>query len=317
MKASDRKFSGHFANRPDNIKSWRRTDTDPATLLEFIRSKTGEERHSRLKSWLTHDQLAVDGVVTSKFDYPLPSGASVELNLSRGFVRFKHPRMKLIYEDADILVVEKGYGLLSVATDPGKHETTAYSIMRDYVKSVNPRNKLFIVHRLDKDTSGLMMFAKNIAAKEAMQHNWDNMVLDRRYVAVVEKGPAKQSGIIKSYLGETSQHEVYSSTDPRDGKEAITRFRVLRRGPRFSLVEYTLDTGRKNQIRVHSKVMGCPISGDRRYGASPSPIKRLALHAETLEFVHPSTRKLMKFVSPPPSSFRRLTGYTEENTPLD
>ena len=184
-------------------------------------------------------------------------------------------------------------------------EGTAYSILRDYVKWSNPRNKIFIVHRLDRDTSGLMMFAKNQQAKETMQHNWNNMVLERNYVAVVEGYIEDDEGTIRSYLNENAEHEVYSTPRPvnADSKLAVTRYRVLDRSHGHTLVELSLDTGRKNQIRVHMKDLGHPIVGDRRYGAATSPIHRLALHARTLKFVHPNSRRPMDFSTGIPAAF--------------
>ena len=184
---------------------------------------------------------------------------------------------------------------------------TAYSLLRDYVKRKDPRNKLFIVHRLDRDTSGLMMFAKTMAAKETMQHNWNNMVLERRYVAVVTNGPLEPAeGEIRSYLAENSAHEVYSTDDPSKGQLAVTYYKTIRSRGLYSMVELSLATGRKNQIRVHMKDAGHPISGDRRYGSGPSPIHRLALHAQTLRFVHPVTRRDMNFTCPLPPGFSKL-----------
>lgn len=180
--------------------------------------------------------------------------------------------------------------------------------MRDYVKWANPRNKLFIVHRLDRDTSGLMMLAKTEEAKEAMQHNWNNMVLSRKYIAVVEGEVEKDEGEIRSYLAETSQYEVYSTQNPEEGELAVTRYKVLKRGLGHTMLEVELDTGRKNQIRVHMKELGHPISGDRKYGAKASMIHRLALHAQTLRFAHPSTRRDMNFTTPIPGSFYKLVG---------
>ena len=298
--------------KEEKIKRMTVEENDPLTLMEFIKSRTGEERRSALKDWLSRGQVAVDGIVTTNVAAPLHAGQRVDLNYTRAFVRFRHPRLRILYEDADIIVVEKGYGLLSVATDPSKKEETAYSILRDYVKSQSPANKVFIIHRLDQATSGVMMFARSAEAKEAMQHNWKNMVLDRRYAAVVEGAPEKEEGVVKSYLGETSAHEMYSSTNPKDGKEAVAPFRVLHKGKFYSLMEYSLDTGRKNQIRIHSKVMGCPIAGDKRYGGHTSPLHRLALHARTLNFVHPVTRRLMQFESPVPGGFYRLAGTSRE-----
>ncbi|MDE6457152.1 MAG: RNA pseudouridine synthase, partial [Muribaculum sp.] len=162
-------------------------------LLAAVRAR---KRTSR-KELLKHNQVAVNGMPVRQFDAPLSTGDTVKVNLTREFKVFSNRRVKLVYEDADILVIEKGYGLLSMGTDTVK-DGTAYSIMREYVKWESPRNKLFIVHRLDRDTSGLMMLARSIKAKEAMQHNWNNMVLSRKYIAVVEGEVEKDEGIIKS-----------------------------------------------------------------------------------------------------------------------
>ena len=247
----------------------------------------------------------VGGAVTSRYDFPLKSGDTVKVNTTREFQVFTHPRLRIVHEDDDIIVIDKGYGLLSMGTDRIK-DGTAYSILREYLKRKDPRNKLFIVHRLDRDTTGLMMFAKNEKAKETMQHNWNNMVLERKYVAVVEGTIEPREGQIRSYLAENSAHEVYSVKDSAMGQLAVTNYvTIAARGP-YSMVELSLATGRKNQIRVHMKDAGHPISGDRRYGASPSPAHRLCLHAATLRFVHPVTRRDMNFSSPVPASFRRL-----------
>ncbi len=208
-----------------------------------------------------------------------------------------------------IIVVHKGYGLLSMAGDGPQQQITAYSILREYLKKKNPANKIFIVHRLDRDTSGLMLFAKTAEAKEALQYNWNNMVLERKYVCVVEGTPDPAEGTVRSYLLENSRHEVYSTDNPDSGGQlAVTRYRTLGTNRGLSLVECQLDTGRKNQIRVHMKQLSTPISGDRRYGGHPSAIHRMALHALTLRFVHPVTRKDMHFTSALPSSFTRLIG---------
>ena len=151
-----------------------------------------------------------------------------------------------------------------------------------------------------------MMLAKSVEAKDAMQHNWNNMVLNRKYVAVVEGNVEQEEGVVRSYLAETSQYEVYSTDNPEEGQLAVTRYRRIAMGGGYSLMELELDTGRKNQIRVHMKDLGHPIVGDRKYGAGSSPIHRLALHAQTLRFVHPITRKDMNFTTPVPARFRSL-----------
>ena len=274
-------------------------------LLDFLLEVMADRKRTTVKDFLKHQQVMVNGQVTTQWNLPLEAGDEVKVNTSRQFQVFSNPRLKIVYEDADIIVVEKGYGLLSVGTDR-KSEGTAYWLLRQWVKRVDPRQKVFIVHRLDQHTSGLMLFAKTVQAKEALQHNWNNMVLERRYVAVTEGIPDPAEGFIHSYLAENSAHEVYSTTDPKEGKEALTRYTTLKTRGNRALVELQLETGRKNQIRVHLADIHCPISGDRRYGAGTSPIHRLALHAQTLRFIHPISRHDMNFTSAIPASFARL-----------
>lgn len=292
---------------PDKIVSRTNTSEEEVPLMQFVSEKFPDSKRNDIKKWLKYSHLRVNGNVVTAFDYPVLPGDTVELNFARPFVVLKHPRLKIVYEDDDIIVVNKGYGLLSVDNDSKRTKETAYSILRNYVKEVNPLNKIFIIHRLDRDTSGLMMFAKTMQAKEAMQHNWNNMVLARTYVAVLDGMVKEDSGVISSYIGETSEHEVFSSQDPSDGKKAVTRFKVLRRAHGKTLVEFSLDTGRKNQIRIHAaSELGCPISGDRRYGGTHSSLNRLALHARSLRFAHPATRKDMNFETPIPAGFLKL-----------
>ena len=274
-------------------------------LLPFLMSAMPSRPRTAVKALLKHGQVKVGDTPTTQWNMPLKSGDRVHVNFTRAFHVFRNPRLRLVYEDDDILVVNKGYGLLSVSTDNVK-EGTAYSILRDYVKWSNPANKIFIVHRLDRDTSGLMVFAKNIKAKEALQHNWNNMVLERKYLAVVEGIPDRESDTIRSYLTENVRHEVYSTDVKGEGQLAVTRYATLMKGKGRAMLEVDLDTGRKNQIRVHMKEMGHPIVGDRRYGAGVSPIHRLALHARTLRFVHPVTRQEMAFTTPIPAAFLSL-----------
>ena len=289
--------------RPDSIFIWR--NEEETTLLQCLEQKLSDHKRSSLKAMMKYGQVAVNGVPTSQFDVTVQPGDEMSVNFTRPFVTFSPPRIRLVYEDDDIIVVHKGSGILSVGTD-NRSDGTAYSIVRNYLKNKDPHLKLFIIHRLDRDTSGLMMFAKNIEAKEAMQHNWNNMVLSRTYVAVVEGKVEEESGTVRSYLAETSQYEVYSTQNPEEGQLAITRYKRLDCRHGYSLMELSLDTGRKNQIRVHMKDLGHPIVGDRKYGAKSSPLRRMALHARTLRFVHPVTRKDMLFETPIPSRFLSL-----------
>ena len=288
----------------DRIMRRENTGADTISLMEYAASILPDAKRVDIKKWLKYGHFAINGKVTKAFDSPVGPGDTVELNFTRPFVVFSHPRLKLVYEDNDIIVVDKGYGLLSVDTDSSKKSNvdTAYSILRDYVKSIHPSNKIFIVHRLDRDTSGLMIFAKNMEAKENLQHNWNNMVLERRYVALLDGEMEEQSGVIRTNLSETSQHEMYSDKEGY-GKTAITRYRVRRKGKGHTLAEFSLDTGRKNQIRVHARDLGHPITGDKKYGKGSGLLHRLALHAETLRFAHPITRMDMNFISPVPSQF--------------
>ena len=293
------------AFRPDNILEFKAEAPEQLRLIDFLVAAMPDRKKTTVKEFLKHNQVMVNGNVSTQFDTPVGQGDTVCVNTTREFQTFYNPRLKIVYEDDDIIVVNKGYGLLSMGTDKIK-EGTAYSLLRDYVKRKDPRNKLFIVHRLDRDTSGLMMFAKTIQAKEAMQHNWNNMVIERRYVAVITNGHLEpREGEIRSYLTENAAHEVYSTTRPGEGQLAVTYYKTLRSRGKYSLVELSLATGRKNQIRVHMKEAGHPI--DRRYGAPASPIHRLALHAQTLRFVHPITRRDMAFTTPIPAAFDKLS----------
>lgn len=289
--------------RPDSIATF--TVTEAAPLIEFLASAMPERKRTAIKQLLKYDQVKVNGNVTSQFDTPLEPGSTVEVNFTRPFVTFRNRRMQLVYEDEHIIVANKGYGLLSMGNDKIK-EGTAYSILRDYVKDQDPRNKLFIVHRLDQHTSGLMVFAKTMQAKDGLQHNWNNMVRRRQYVCVVEGKLDPAEGTVKSYLAENSKFLVYSTDDPKEGKPAMTHYSTIKSANGYTLTEVELETGRKNQIRVHMSDLGHPIAGDRRYGAKTSPIHRLALHARTLVFIHPITRKLMEFETPIPASFASM-----------
>lgn len=291
--------------RPDNIETYTAYENLPAKLLDFLIAVMPERKRTTVKDYLKHRQVMVGDNVVTQFDTELTPGDEVKVNTTREFQTFTHPRLKIVYEDDDIIVINKGYGLLSMGTDKIK-DGTAYSILREYLKRKDPRNKLFIIHRLDRDTTGLMMFAKTMRAKETMQHNWNNMVLERRYVAIVEGSLEPEEGEIRSYLAENSAHEVYSTNNPAEGQLAVTYYKTLKKRAPYSMVELSLATGRKNQIRVHMKDSGHPIVGDRRYGAKPSPIHRLCLHAQTLRFVHPETRKDMNFTSPLPPGFYKL-----------
>ncbi len=291
------------AFKPDRIVTLANDSGEPAGLMQFVAAKMPDTKRNDIKKWLKYGHLSLNGTVTTLFSAPVNPGDEVKVNLSRPFVVFRHPRLQLVYEDEDVIVVTKGNGLLSVGTQSFRKEESAYDILREYVKRQDPRNKLYVVHRLDRDTSGLLMFTKSEEACETLRHNWNNMVLERYYVALLEGSLEEDSGVIKSRLMENNQFVVYSTKEPDEGKLAVTRYKVLKRGNGLSLVEFSLDTGRKNQIRVHASDMGHPISGDRKYGAKESRLHRLCLHARSLRFAHPVTRKDMRFEIPIPQRF--------------
>lgn len=214
-------------------------------------------------------------------------------------------KLDIIYEDKEILVVNKPSGTLTVST-PKEKEKTLFHDVSDYVKKSNPKAKVFIIHRLDKDTSGIVMFAKNQNVKYAYQNNWDNLVFKRGYTAVVDGILEKKLGMVKSYLKETKTLLVYSSNDKKNGKLAITNYNVIKESKRYSMLDINIKTGRKNQIRVHMKDVGHPILGDKKYGNKKSTANRLMLHAGELIIINPKTKKKMTFVSKTPKCFDLL-----------
>ncbi len=276
------------------------------SLLNYLFKIYSDRSKTTVKSWLSHRQVAINGNPETAYDAPLMPGDKVLINFEKGFKVFKNNRIKIVYEDDYIIVANKGYGLLSVSSDRVK-ENTAYRILSDYLKEDNPYAKLFVIHRLDRDTSGLIMYAKSEDVQFKLQRSWNEMVLDRRYVAVIHGAIEPSEGEISSYLTENSVHHVYSTTDKENGQFALTKYKTLQSNSRFSLVELQLSTGRKNQIRVHMSESGHPIAGDKRYGSKENPLGRLSLHAFRLRFVHPITRQDMLFETPLPPQFVKVT----------
>lgn len=267
-------------------------------LLEFLTENQPKTTPKKLKSFLTHGQITVDGIVKTKYDTPLQKGQTVRISRF-GMAKIEENKLlDIIYEDEDIVVINKPSGLLTMSSD-SENIRTAYRLLNEYIRRNNPENRIYIVHRLDKDTSGVVLFAKNEKIKTAFQDNWDELVSYRGYIAVVEGRPKDDSGRLVSWLKETSIHTVYSSDHEGDGKQAITNYRLRQTNGKYSMLDVWLETGRKNQIRVQLADIGCPIVGDKRYGAkTTSPICRVGLHANRLTIKHPFTGKVMKFEAP-------------------
>lgn len=275
---------------------------EDSTLMPFLLQALHDQSRTTVKSLLAHRLVQVNNQPTTQFDTPLKPGDTVSVGMNKSAAPFHHSMLKIIHEDEHLIVVEKASGLLSMGTERDKTQT-AYYILNEYLKKKDPRNHIYILHRLDKETSGIMMFAKNKKVQETLQKNWNNMILERKYAAVIEGCPQQEEGQIKSYLSENKAFVVHSA---RDGQLAITNYTVLKSNRQYSLVELDLETGRKNQIRVHMQELGTPVTGDSKYGAKKNPLHRLALHAFKLHFTHPITGKEMKFETPIPTRFMSL-----------
>lgn len=273
----------------------------PAPLLDFLLAHVAGQSRNSVKHILSRGQVLVDNVPQRQFDLPLLPGQTVTLTPQARGAALPFP---VLYEDEGLLVIHKPAGLLSVATDTQKNRT-AYRLVSDHLRLRDPGAHLFVVHRLDRDTSGVLLFAKNGALKEALQADWNGRVQKRGYWAVVEGQELPANGLCRSRLTENKVHRVYAPGDDR-GKEAVTRFTVLAEKPGYTLLEVDLDTGRKNQIRAHLSELGHPVAGDAKYGARTDPMKRLALHAFQLTLTDPRSGKLLSFTAPPPEEFRRM-----------
>lgn len=283
------------------------TATADTTVMALLLERMPSKSRTTVKSYLRNRQVFVSGCMTTHFDHPVRSGEVVQICFERTKEALRHPMIRIVYEDDDLIVAEKRSGLLSIATDKEK-QRTAYNILSEYLKRLDPTNKIFVVHRLDRETSGLMMFAKNEQVKFALQTRWEEIVTERRYVAVVEGIVTPDDQVVSTYLTESKALKVYATTHEH-GKIATTSVKVLKisTSKKLSLLELQLSTGRKNQIRAHMEYIGHPIIGDKKYGATaPSPIDRVALHAQSLNFVHPISGEALSFSTPIPISFSKL-----------
>lgn len=276
---------------------------DNAQLLEYLINNVNESR-SKLKATLQGRGIAVNGKMVTQFDYQLKPGDKITISRHKRQNQFKSRYVKIVYEDRWLVVVEKNIGILSMAA--GHSSLNVKSVLDDYFLKSRQKCRAHVVHRLDRDTSGLMVYAKDIDTEQILEHNWHQIVYDRRYVAVVSGEMEQENGTIANWLKDNKAYITYSSPTDNGGKYAVTHFQVLNRTTEHSLVEYKLETGRKNQIRVHSADMGHPVCGDVKYGNGDDPLHRLCLHAYMLCFTHPVTGEPMEFSTPIPTIFRSL-----------
>ena len=277
--------------------------TADAPLLEYLLANIKGTRN-KIKATLKNRGIKVNGKIVTQFDFPLSKGMKISVSQSKRNDTFKSRYVKIVYEDKYIVVLEKAAGILSMAA--GHSSLNVKSVLDDYFKKTRQSCHAHVVHRLDRDTSGLMIYAKDIETEQILEHEWHDLVYDRRYVAVVSGEMENDFGTVENWLKENKSYVTYSSPIDNGGKYAVSHYNTLARDVDFSLVEFRLETGRKNQIRVHCQDLGHPVCGDVKYGDGNDPLHRLCLHAFKLCFFHPCTNERMEFETPIPTPFRSL-----------
>ena len=288
--------------KPNSVKEY--TVKEPCELLDFLLETFKSQSRNSVKSLLSSRKVSVNGAPVTQYNFQLVPKDVIYINAT-AIKRKARGNLPIIYEDDEIIVINKPSGLLSVASDNEK-SSTAYRMVADYVQQKDKHNRIFVVHRIDEDTSGVLMFAKNSKIQEALQDKWNDIVKKRGYYAIVEGHMPKASDTIKTYLKKNSQNLMYSSKKAGDGQLAITHYKVIKESNDYSLLDVNIDTGRKNQIRVHLGEKGHYIIGDDKYGEPANPLKRLGLHAYELDLIYPSNGKLLKFKAPIPKEFTLL-----------
>ncbi len=284
---------------------------EETTLLEFLMSALDGISRNRAKDILAGHGVSVDRRETTRYDEPLHPGQVVRVSKHKRSNYLLNKYVKIVYEDKDLIVIEKSEGILSMPATAKQY--SAKQVLDEYFSKRHFKCTAHTVHRLDRETSGLMMYAKNIETAQILEENWHSIVYDRRYVAVLCGEMEREGGTVESFLKDNKAYVTFSSpTDPGGGKWSVTHYHTLKTTPRFSLVEFKLETGRKNQIRVHAQDLGHPIVGDRKYGNGTDPIGRLCLHAYRLNFTHPRTGERMQFETPFPTAFQKLLSYNQD-----
>jgi 23S rRNA pseudouridine1911/1915/1917 synthase len=281
------------------------TVTEITELMKFLLYQLPHKNRDNIKSYLRSRQVIVDGKIVTQYNHSLIPGQQVEVTGERIPKEKQYRGISIVFEDQYLIVIDKHAGMLSMATDKEK-EKTAYGMLSVHVKKTNPSNKIFIVHRLDRETSGLMVFAKSEEIQHKLQESWQTNVTERTYMAIIEGELKEKEGTVTSWLTESKSLMVYSSPDPGKGDKAITHYRTIKTNQAYSLLAIDPETGRKNQIRVHMKDLGHSIVGDKKYGSRVNPVGRMCLHARVLAFVHPVTQEKLHFETGIPQKFSRL-----------
>lgn len=286
---------------------------EESTLLDFLLKQMGISRN-RAKDLLSGRAVSVDRKLTTRHNTPLRVGEVVRVSRHRQSTMLLNKYVKIVYEDKNIVVIEKSEGILSMASSPKQY--CIKKVLDEYFEKRHFKCTAHVVHRLDRETSGLMIYAKDIETAKILEDNWHEMVYDRRYIALLCGSMKQEGGTVQSWLRESKSLVTYSSPTDNGGKFAVTHYHRLKSSDDFSLVEMKLGTGRKNQIRVHMADLGYPVAGDQKYGNGRDPIHRLALHAFRLNFIHPITHEEMQFETPIPKEFLKFFN-TEEKEVSD
>jgi 23S rRNA pseudouridine1911/1915/1917 synthase len=282
------------------------TVEQPTELFEFIMNSLEGISRSKAKAILAGGGVSVNKRRETQYDFMLQPGMTVQISKHKNTHDLANHFVKILYEDKWIVVIEKNTGILSMGNET--KQFSVKSILDKYFKEKHQKNTAHVVHRLDRDTSGVMIYAKDMETEQTLEYNWQDIVVDRRYVAVVCGQMENDRGDVESWLKDNKAFITYSSPVDNGGKYALTHYHTLKRNEQYSLVDLKLETGRKNQIRVHMQDLGHPVLGDIKYGNGDNAIGRLALHAYKLDFFHPVTGEKMEFATPFPSAFRKLFG---------
>ena len=274
-----------------------------ALLIEFLMEKMHGISRNRAKALISNRVVLVNNAITTHPLTELKAGQVVQVDRSKRKMAFHSNELDIVYEDPYLLIIDKHPGLLSMSNN--SRQQTVQSVLNRYLEKGGGRNTSHLVHRLDRDTSGLMVYAKDVQTQQSLVRGWQELVTDRRYIALVEGELENPRGVVKSWLTEDKRFVTHSSPVDNGGKFAVTHYNVLASSNGYSLVECELETGRKNQIRVHMADLGHPVVGDHKYGSDNDPIRRLGLHAYMLCFTHPVTGKHMCFETPVPVLFEK------------
>ena len=276
----------------------------PAQLIAFVMEKMHGMSRNRAKALIINRVVLVNNVITTHPLAELKPGDVVQLDRSKHKKAFHSKELDIVFEDPYLLIIDKQPGLLSMSNN--SRQQTVQNVLNRYLEKGGGRNTSHLVHRLDRDTSGLMVYAKDVQTQQSLINGWQELVTDRRYLALVEGEFEQPRGRVQSWLTEDKKFITHSSPVDNGGKYAVTHYNVLASSNGYSLVECELETGRKNQIRVHMAQLGHPVVGDRKYGSDEDPMRRLGLHAYMLCFTHPVTGKHLRFETPVPFCFEKL-----------